>query len=176
MKTDPSVEVRSSGTPKAERFIRSAAVSAAHTVHTGWTRDLSAVQKRPQNGESRARARIALVDIERREPPRRRRSANCIVSAKSPKHGRKRSRDRSGECGKSRPFSLTPALSRWEREPVRPRLGLAGRARVASDCRRHSLSQREGVGVRENRPAQSATRGSRRNAASQPFFNSLRHD
>ena len=64
-----------------------AAVSAAHTGHTVRTPVFSAFQKRPLNGEPKAWARIARVDAERREPPRRRRSASGVVPAQKRETG-----------------------------------------------------------------------------------------
>ena len=65
--------------------------------------------------------------------------------------------DMIGKCGTIQPFSLTPALSRWEREKLRPRVSqssLAVLARMfvgtvlARDGLRFSLSLRERAGVR----------------------------
>ena len=68
-------------TNQPERCSRSAAVSAAHTVHTGQACVFAAVQNQALNEEPKRRARIALAGVERPEPPRRRRSANGIVPA-----------------------------------------------------------------------------------------------
>jgi protein SCO1/2 len=49
-------------------------------------------------------------------------------------------------------FSLTPALSRWEREKLRPPLDSAGPPDLPSAESTTPLSQRERAGVRENAP------------------------
>ena len=60
------------------------------------------------------------------------------------------------------PFSLTPALSRWERENHRPSFGEGRRgvgrriSRLANGIPGGSLSQRERIKVRENGPRSSA--------------------
>ena len=64
------------------------------------------------------------------------------------RNGRLRSeRRRPGVMGA---FSLTPALSRWERENARAALGGEAAFGLAKSGRTGSLSQRERVGVREN--------------------------
>ena len=68
---------------KPERNIWSAAVPAAHTVRTERSSVFFAVEKLPLNGAPKTRARIARADAGRREPPGRRRSANCVVPAKT---------------------------------------------------------------------------------------------
>jgi hypothetical protein len=56
-------------------------------------------------------------------------------------------------------FSLTPALSRWEREESRPRVSKSAPSVLTNDCDvlntaargiSFSLSRRERAGVREN--------------------------
>ena len=49
-------------------------------------------------------------------------------------------------------LSLTPALSRWEREDRTPRWLAKACASMAGGRRSFSLSQRERAGVRENAP------------------------
>ena len=62
-----------------ERCSRTAAVSAAHAVQTGWPCVFSAIQTVHRKMNQKRGGRIALADCPRREPPGRRRSANCIV-------------------------------------------------------------------------------------------------
>ena len=47
-------------------------------------------------------------------------------------------------------FSLTPTLSRWERESGRPSLANRGASRLVEARTNRPLSQRERAGVREN--------------------------
>ena len=72
----------SGGVLEPERCSRTAAVSAAHAVQTGWPCVFSAIQTVHRKVNQKRGGRIVLADCPRREPPRRRRSADCIVPAK----------------------------------------------------------------------------------------------